>query len=79
MVSASFHLEISISRGTIKKLLQTTRNNNKTHNKIVMLATSKLNRIESKIPEALINNEISHEDFIQFLIMKKISRIERKH
>ena len=29
-----------------------------------MLATSKLNRIESKIFEALINNEISHEDFM---------------
>ena len=27
-----------------------------------MLARSKLNDIESKIPEALINNEISHED-----------------
>ena len=28
-----------------------------------MLARSKLNRIESKIFKALINNEISHEDF----------------
>ena len=44
-----------------------------------MLARSKLNSIESKISEALINNEISHEDFIQLLIKKKISRIERKH
>ena len=29
-----------------------------------MLATSKLNSIESKISETLINNEISHEDFM---------------
>ena len=29
-----------------------------------MLATSKLNSIESKISEALINTEISHEDFM---------------
>ena len=29
-----------------------------------MLARSKLNRIESKISEALINNEIRHEDFM---------------
>ena len=29
-----------------------------------MLARSKLNSIESKISEALINNHISHEDFI---------------
>ena len=28
-----------------------------------MLAISKLNRIESKISEALINNEISYEDY----------------
>ena len=35
----------------------------KKHNQIVMLARSKLNSIESKISEALINNEISHEDF----------------
>ena len=29
-----------------------------------MLAKSKLNRIESKISEELINNEISHDDFM---------------
>ena len=29
-----------------------------------MLARLKLNSIESKISEALINNEISHEDFL---------------
>ena len=28
-----------------------------------MLARSKLNSIESKISEALINNEVSHEDY----------------
>ena len=32
-----------------------------------MLARSKLNRIESKISEALINNQISHEDFMTFI------------
>ena len=40
------------------------RNKKKKHNKNVMLARSKLHSIESKISEALINNEISHEDFI---------------
>ena len=29
-----------------------------------MLARTKLNSIESKISEALINNQISHEDFV---------------
>ena len=36
-----------------------------------MLARSKLNRMESKISEALINNEISHEDFMAILNEEK--------
>ena len=32
-----------------------------------MLARSKLNSIEGKISEALINNEISHEDFMTII------------
>ena len=32
-----------------------------------MLARSKFNTIESKISEALVNNEISHEDFITII------------
>ena len=44
-----------------------------------MLATSKLNGIESKISKALADNEISLEDFeIVINEEKKISRIERK-
>ena len=36
-----------------------------------MLARSKLNSTESKISEALINNEISHEDFMTILNEEK--------
>ena len=32
-----------------------------------MLARSKLNSIESKISEALINNKISHEEFMTII------------
>ena len=64
MASASFSLAFSISTGILRKLLKTTRNKKKKHNKIVMLARSKLNSIESKVSKALINNEISHEDFM---------------
>ena len=56
IISASFSLAFSISTGIIKKLLKTTRNKKKKQNKIVMLARSKLNSIESKTSEALINN-----------------------
>ena len=36
-----------------------------------MVARRKLNIIESKISEALINNEISHEDFMTILNEEK--------
>ena len=65
--SASFSLAFSISTGLVKKLLKITRNKKKKHNKIVILARSKLNSIEGKISEELINNEINHEDFITII------------
>ena len=71
MMSASCSLAFSIAKGIVKKLLKTTRNKNKKHKKIVMLARSKLNSIESKISEALINNEISHEDFMAIINEEK--------
>ena len=61
--SASFSLVISIFTEIVKKVLKATRNKKEKHNKIVMLAISKLNSIESKISEALTNNEIRLERF----------------
>ena len=63
IASASFSLAFSLSTGIVKKLLKATRDKKKKHNKIIMLDRSKLNSIERKVSEALINNEISHEDF----------------
>ena len=63
ITNESFSLAFSISAGLIKKLLKTTRNKKKKYNKVVMLARTKLNSIESKISEALIKNKIKHEDF----------------
>ena len=71
IMSASCSLTISITTGFVKKFLKTIRNKKKKHNKIVMLARSKLNSIESKISEALINNEISHEDFMNIINEEK--------
>ena len=51
----------------MKKLLRTTRKKKKKHNEIVILAWSKLNSIENKISEKLINNEISHADFMTII------------
>ena len=41
------------------------------NNKIAKLARNKLNSIESKISGELINNEISHEDFMTILMKKR--------
>ena len=49
IASASFSLVFSLTTGIIKKLLEITRNKKKKHNKIVMLAKSKLNSIETLI------------------------------
>ena len=65
--SASLSLAFSFCTGLVKKLVKATRNKKKKHNKIVMLARSKLNSIERKISEALISNRISHEEFIKII------------
>ena len=39
----------------------------KKHDKILMLAKSKLNSIETLVSQALIDMEISHEEFITIL------------
>ena len=63
IIGASCGLTFSITSRFVKKFLKTIRNKKKKHNKIVMLARSKLNSIECKISKALNDNEISHEDF----------------
>ena len=65
--SASFNLPFSLTTGILKKLLSITRNKKKKHDSILMLAKSKLNSIETLISQALIDMEISHEEFIAIL------------
>ena len=56
-----------MSTGIVKK----TRDKKKKHSKIIMLAKSKLSSIEDKVSEALINNEISHEDLMKIINEEK--------
>ena len=67
ITSASLSLVFSLCTVLVKKLLKATRNKKTKHNKIVMLGRSQLNSRESKISEALINSQISHEDFITII------------
>ena len=71
IASASLSLTSSLSTELAKELLKTTRNRKKKHNKIVTLARSKLNSIESTISEAFINNQISHEDIMTIINEEK--------
>ena len=70
IAGASFTLIFSLTTGIIKKLLSTTRNKKKKHNKILMLAKSKLNSIETLLSQALIDMEISPDEFITILKQK---------
>ena len=63
VISARFTLVFSLTTGMIKKLLIETRKKKTKHSKIIMLAKSKLNSIESLMSQALIDLDISHEEF----------------
>ena len=63
----SFTLIFSLITGIIKKLVSITRNKKKKHYKILMLAESKLNNFEALVSQALIDMEISREEFITIL------------
>ena len=63
IMTESFSFVFSLSMGIIGKLLKVTRKKKKKHNKIVVLAKSKLNSIETLMSQALIDLDISHEEF----------------
>ena len=67
IASAGLSLTFSLCTGLVKKILKATRNKKKKDNNIVMLARSKLSSIESKISQALINNQIRREDFMTII------------
>ena len=75
IASACFTLIFSITTGIIKKLLNITRNKKKRHDKVLMLAESKLNSIESLISQALNDLDISHQEFI--IILNEKNKYER--
>ena len=72
IASESFTLIFYLTTGIVKKLIVITKNKKKKHNKILMLDKSKLNSIETLISQALIDIEISHEEFIAIFKEKDI-------
>ena len=63
IISSTFIAVFSLITGIVKNLLIETIKKKKKHSKIIMLAKSEFNKIETLISQALINLEISHEEF----------------
>ena len=61
IAGASLTLIFTVTTGVVKTLLNITRKKKKKHNKIIALARSKLNIIETLISQVVIDFEISHE------------------
>ena len=79
IASAGFTIVFALTTGIIKTLLKITRNKKKNHDKIIMLAKSKLNSIETLVSKALIDMEISHEEFTTILKEKgKYEKMKKK-
>ena len=70
IAGASLTLIFTVTTGVVKKLLNVTRKKKKKHNKIIALARSKLNMIETLISQALTDFEISHEEFSKIIYEK---------
>ena len=70
IAGASLTLIFTVATGIVKKLLNITRKKKKIHNKIIALGRSKLNIIDNLISQALIDFEITHEEFSKIIYEK---------
>ena len=70
IAGASLTLIFTVTTGVVKKLLNIMRKKKKKHNKIIALARSKLNIIETLIFQALIDFEISHKELPKIIYEK---------
>ena len=70
IAGASLTLIFTVTTGVVKKLLNIMRKKKKKHNKIITIARNKLNIIETLISQALIDFDISHEEFSKIIYEK---------
>ena len=69
LAGPSLTLIFTVTTGIVKNLLNITRQKKK-NTKIIALARSKLNMIENLISQALIDFEITHEEFSKIIYEK---------
>ena len=70
IAGASLTVIFTVTTGVVKKILNITRKEKKKHNKIITLARNTLNIIETLISQALIDFDISHEEFSKIIYEK---------
>ena len=63
IAGSSLTLIFTIGTGINKSLLKVTKKRKKKHNKIIALAKSKLNMIDTLLSSALNDSKISHKEF----------------
>ena len=72
IAGSSLTLIFTIGRGISKSLLKVTKKRKKKHNKIIALAKSKLNTIDTLLSTALNDSKISHEEFSNIITQANI-------
>ena len=72
IAGSSFTLIFAIGTGINKSLLKVTKKRKKKHNKIIALARSKLNMIDTLLSSALNDSKINHEEFTNIINEKNI-------
>ena len=72
IAGSSLNLIFTIGTGTNKWLLGVTKKRKKKHNKIIALAKSKLNMIDTLLSSVLNDSKISHEEFTNVITEKNI-------
>ena len=70
IAGTSLTVIFTVTTGVVNKILNITRKKKKKHNKIITLAKNKLNIIETLISQALIDFDISHEEFSKIIYEK---------
>ena len=75
IAGSSLTLIFTIGTGLNKSLLQVTKKKKKKHNKIIALAKSKLNMIDTLLSSALNDSEISHKEFTNIISEKIYMKI----
>ena len=71
IAGSSLTLIFTIGTGINKSLLKVTKKRKKKHNKIIALAKSKLNTIDTLLSSALNDSRISHKELTNIITEKK--------